>query len=43
MIDVINAGSGLNTASRDKFPASAPPAKDARGLRLEEMKSPGCP
>jgi 3-hydroxyisobutyrate dehydrogenase-like beta-hydroxyacid dehydrogenase len=25
MIDVINAGSGLNTASRDKFPRSVLP------------------
>jgi len=49
MIDVINAGSGLNTASRDKFPRSVLPrtfdfgfatglmVKDVR-LCLEEMK-----
>jgi 3-hydroxyisobutyrate dehydrogenase-like beta-hydroxyacid dehydrogenase len=49
MIDVINAGSGLNTASRDKFPKSVLPrtfdfgfatglmVKDVR-LCLEEMK-----
>ena len=52
MIDVINAGSGLNTASRDKFPRSVLPrsfdfgfatglmVKDVR-LALEEMKSLG--
>jgi 3-hydroxyisobutyrate dehydrogenase-like beta-hydroxyacid dehydrogenase len=52
MIDVINAGSGLNTASRDKFPRSILPrtfdfgfatglmVKDVR-LYLEEMKSLG--
>jgi hypothetical protein len=52
MIDVINAGSGLNTASRDKFPRSVLPrtfdfgfatglmVKDIR-LCLEEMKSLG--
>jgi 3-hydroxyisobutyrate dehydrogenase-like beta-hydroxyacid dehydrogenase len=52
MIDVINAGSGLNTASRDKFPRSVLPrsfdfgfatglmVKDVR-LCLEEMKSLG--
>ena len=52
MIDVINAGSGLNTASRDKFPRSILPrsfdfgfatglmVKDVR-LALEEMKSLG--
>src|SRR5882762_1870830 len=52
MIDVINAGSGLNTASRDKFPRSILPrtfdfgfatglmVKDVR-LCLEEMKSLG--
>src|SRR5689334_3701465 len=52
MIDVINAGSGLNTASRDKFPRSVLPrsfdfgfatglmVKDVR-LALEEMKSMG--
>jgi 3-hydroxyisobutyrate dehydrogenase-like beta-hydroxyacid dehydrogenase len=49
MIDVINAGSGMNTASRDKFPRSVLPrsfdfgfatglmVKDVR-LCLEEMK-----
>jgi 3-hydroxyisobutyrate dehydrogenase-like beta-hydroxyacid dehydrogenase len=49
MIDVINAGSGMNTASRDKFPKSVLPrsfdfgfatglmVKDVR-LALEEMK-----
>jgi 3-hydroxyisobutyrate dehydrogenase-like beta-hydroxyacid dehydrogenase len=52
MIDVINSGSGLNTASRDKFPRSVLPrtfdfgfatglmVKDVR-LCLEEMKSLG--
>ena len=52
MIDVINAGSGLNTASRDKFPRAILPrtfdfgfatglmVKDVR-LALEEMKSLG--
>jgi 3-hydroxyisobutyrate dehydrogenase-like beta-hydroxyacid dehydrogenase len=52
MIDVINAGSGLNTASRDKFPRAVLPrsfdfgfatglmVKDVR-LALEEMKSLG--
>ena len=52
MIDVINAGSGMNTASRDKFPRSILPrsfdfgfatglmVKDVR-LCLEEMKSLG--
>ncbi len=52
MIDVINAGSGLNTASRDKFPRSVLPrsfdfgfatglmVKDVR-LALEEMKQLG--
>jgi 3-hydroxyisobutyrate dehydrogenase-like beta-hydroxyacid dehydrogenase len=52
MIDVINAGSGMNTASRDKFPRSVLPrsfdfgfatglmVKDVR-LALEEMKSLG--
>src|SRR3954469_5254572 len=52
MIDVINAGSGLNTASRDKFPRSILPrsfdfgfatglmVKDVR-LCLEEAKSMG--
>ena len=52
MIDVINAGSGMNTASRDKFPRSVLPrsfdfgfttelmVKDVR-LCLEEMKSLG--
>src|SRR5258708_1654249 len=52
MIDVINAGSGLNTASRDKFPRSVLPrtfdfgfatglmVQDVR-LCLEEMKSLG--
>jgi 3-hydroxyisobutyrate dehydrogenase-like beta-hydroxyacid dehydrogenase len=52
MIDVINAGSGLNTASRDKFPRSVLPrsfdfgfatglmVKDVR-LCLAEMKSLG--
>lgn len=52
MIDVINAGSGLNTASRDKFPRSVLPrsfdfgfatglmVKDVR-LCLEEMKGMG--
>jgi len=52
MIDVINAGTGLNTASRDKFPRSILPrsfdfgfatglmVKDVR-LCLEEMKSLG--
>jgi len=52
MIDVINAGSGQNTASRDKFPRSVLPrsfdfgfvtglmVKDVR-LCLEEMKSLG--
>jgi len=52
MIDVINAGSGLNTASRDKFPRSVLPrsfdygfatalmVKDVR-LFLDEMKSMG--
>ena len=54
MIDVINAGSGMNTASRDKFPRSVLPrtfdfgfatglmVKDVR-LALEEMKSLGLP
>jgi 3-hydroxyisobutyrate dehydrogenase-like beta-hydroxyacid dehydrogenase len=52
MIDVINAGSGLNTASRDKFPRSVLPrtfdfgfatglmVKDVR-LCLEEMRGMG--
>ena len=52
MIDVINSGSGLNTASRDKFPRAVLPrtfdfgfatglmVKDVR-LALEEMKSLG--
>src|SRR6202161_2506942 len=52
MIDVINSGSGMNTASRDKFPRSILPrsfdfgfatglmVKDVR-LALEEMKSLG--
>ncbi len=52
MIEVINAGSGMNTASRDKFPRSILPrsfdfgfatalmVKDIR-LALEEMKSLG--
>jgi len=52
MIDVINAGSGMNTASRDKFPRAILPrsfdfgftnalmVKDV-GLALEEMKSLG--
>jgi 3-hydroxyisobutyrate dehydrogenase-like beta-hydroxyacid dehydrogenase len=52
MIDVINAGSGMNTASRDKFPRSVLPrsfdfgfatglmVKDVR-LALEEMRSLG--
>jgi 3-hydroxyisobutyrate dehydrogenase-like beta-hydroxyacid dehydrogenase len=52
MIDVINAGSGMNTASRDKFPRAILPrsfdfgfatglmVKDIR-LALEEMKSLG--
>lgn len=52
MIDVINAGSGMNTASRDKFPRSVLPrtfdfgfatglmVKDVR-LALEEMKQLG--
>jgi 3-hydroxyisobutyrate dehydrogenase-like beta-hydroxyacid dehydrogenase len=52
MIDVINAGSGLNTASRDKFPRAVLPrtfdfgfatglmVKDVR-LCLEEMRSLG--
>ena len=52
MIDVINAGSGMNTASRDKFPRVVLPrtfdfgfatglmVKDVR-LALEEMKSLG--
>ena len=52
MIDVINAGSGMNTASRDKFPRSILPrsfdfgfatglmVKDVR-LCLDEMKSLG--
>jgi 3-hydroxyisobutyrate dehydrogenase-like beta-hydroxyacid dehydrogenase len=52
MIDVINAGSGMNTASRDKFPRSVLPrtfdfgfatglmVKDVR-LCLDEMKSLG--
>src|ERR1700710_644601 len=52
MIDVINSGSGLNTASRDKFPRAVLPrtfdfgfatglmVKDVR-LCLEEMKSLG--
>jgi 3-hydroxyisobutyrate dehydrogenase-like beta-hydroxyacid dehydrogenase len=52
MINVINAGSGMNTASRDKFPRSVLPrsfdfgfatglmVKDVR-LALEEMKSLG--
>jgi 3-hydroxyisobutyrate dehydrogenase-like beta-hydroxyacid dehydrogenase len=52
MIEVINAGSGMNTASRDKFPRSILPrsfdfgfatglmVKDVR-LALEEMKSLG--
>jgi 3-hydroxyisobutyrate dehydrogenase-like beta-hydroxyacid dehydrogenase len=50
MIDVINAGSGMNTASRDKFPRSVLPrsfdfgfatglmVKDVR-LAVEEMRS----
>ena len=52
MIDVINAGSGMNTASRDKFPRSILPrtfdfgfttalrVKDVR-LAVEEMKALG--
>ena len=52
MIDVINAGSGMNTASRDKFPRAVLPrsfdfgfatglmVKDVR-LCLDEMKSLG--
>src|SRR3954462_448624 len=52
MIDVINAGSGLNTASRDKFPRAILPrsfdfgfatglmVKDVR-LALDEMRSMG--
>jgi len=52
MIDVINAGSGLNTASRDKFPRSVLPrsfdfgfttammVKDV-GLAVQEMRSLG--
>jgi 3-hydroxyisobutyrate dehydrogenase-like beta-hydroxyacid dehydrogenase len=52
MIDVINSGSGMNTASRDKFPRSILPrsfdygfatglmVKDIR-LALDEMKSLG--
>ena len=52
MVDVINAGSGLNTASRDKFPRSVLPrsfdygfatglmVKDVR-LAVEEMRSLG--
>jgi 3-hydroxyisobutyrate dehydrogenase-like beta-hydroxyacid dehydrogenase len=52
MVDVINSGSGMNTASRDKFPRSVLPrsfdfgfatglmVKDVR-LALEEMKSLG--
>src|SRR5258705_6161034 len=52
MMDVINAGSGLNTASRDKFPRAVLPSsfdfgfatglmvKDVR-LCLEEMNSLG--
>jgi 3-hydroxyisobutyrate dehydrogenase-like beta-hydroxyacid dehydrogenase len=52
MVDVINAGSGMNTASRDKFPKSVLPrsfdfgfatglmVKDVR-LALEEMKQLG--
>jgi len=52
MIDVINAGSGMNTASRDKFPRSVLPrsfdygfttelmVKDVR-LCVEEMRSLG--
>jgi 3-hydroxyisobutyrate dehydrogenase-like beta-hydroxyacid dehydrogenase len=52
MIDVINAGSGMNTASRDKFPRAVLPrsfdfgfatglmVKDVR-LCLEEMKTLG--
>ncbi len=52
MVDVINAGSGMNTASRDKFPRSVLPrsfdygfatglmVKDVR-LCLEEMRSLG--
>ena len=52
MIDVINAGSGMNTASRDKFPRAILPrsfdygfatglmVKDVR-LCLDEMKSLG--
>ena len=52
MIDVINSGSGMNTASRDKFPRAILPrsfdfgfatglmVKDVR-LAIEEMKSLG--
>jgi len=52
MVDVINAGSGMNTASRDKFPRSVLPrsfdfgfatglmVKDVR-LAVEEMRSLG--
>jgi hypothetical protein len=52
MVDVINAGSGMNTASRDKFPRAVLPrsfdygfatglmVKDVR-LALDEMKSLG--
>ncbi len=52
MVDVINAGSGMNTASRDKFPKSVLPrsfdfgfatglmVKDVR-LAVEEMRSLG--
>src|SRR5262249_33980028 len=52
MVDVINAGSGMNTASRDKFPRSVLPrsfdygfatglmVKDVR-LAVEEMRAMG--
>lgn len=52
MVDVLNSGSGMNTASRDKFPRAILPrsfdfgfatglmVKDVR-LALEEMKSLG--
>ena len=52
MIDVINAGSGMNTASRDKFPRAVLPRTfrfrfchrpdgEGRAACLEEMKSLG--
>ena len=42
MIDVINAGSGMNTASRDKFPRSVLPRSFdfgfATGLMVKDVR-----